>query len=570
MSARVTFSFAFHHLLHGEGHRCIQWAMQNQFAIVDLFAGPGGLAEGFSSVELEDGSRPFHVALSVEKERFAHSTLLLRSFLRQFGDGLPGEYYDFLNQGRAEPDWPTLYPDQWKRACQEALCLELGNAEADEALAVRLDKIKEEHGDNIVLIGGPPCQAYSLVGRARNRGKADYVPGEDHRHYLYQSYIEILARLRPAAFVMENVKGMLSSSVDGVHIFSKVLQDLKAASGPDSYRLLALTPRSADLRANLDDPDPTDFVIEAERHGVPQARHRVIVVGLRADIASALPPSALGAATLAPNPVTATVNHVLGAMPALRSGLSRELDTPEQWRNALGEAAEIVLAAVRAGTPVAGRVAKLREQLAGAPFRLDRSAVQPNAVETACPRRLGDWLTDPKLDVLPNNETRSHMRGDLARYFFAAAHAAEHGRSPKAADFPPDLAPAHKNWESGKFADRFRVQIGSGPATTVTSHIAKDGHYFIHPDPLQCRSLTVREAARLQTFPDNYLFKGNRTEQYIQVGNAVPPFLAYQIAGCLARLLIAPASQACSEVSDNCGDFDSATPEAEALAEIAE
>lgn len=129
------------------------------------------------------------------------------------------------------------------------------------------------------------------------------------------------------------------------------------------------------------------------------------------------------------------------------------------------------------------------------------------------------------------------MRADLSRYAFAAAFAQVFERSPKANEFPELLAPKHNNWKTGKFADRFRVQIWGRPSTTVTSHISKDGHYFIHPDLSQCRSLTVREAARLQTFPDNYLFEGNRTQQFVQVGNAVPPLMAKQIAVGLAELL---------------------------------
>jgi len=129
------------------------------------------------------------------------------------------------------------------------------------------------------------------------------------------------------------------------------------------------------------------------------------------------------------------------------------------------------------------------------------------------------------------------MASDLWRYIYAAAYAQVHDRSPKLSEYPEALLPNHKNAKTGKFADRFRVQLADHPSSTVTCHIAKDGHYFIHYDPAQCRSLTVREAARLQTFPDDYFFEGPRTEQYKQVGNAVPPYLAEQIGKVVAEIL---------------------------------
>jgi DNA (cytosine-5)-methyltransferase 1 len=164
----------------------------------------------------------------------------------------------------------------------------------------------------------------------------------------------------------------------------------------------------------------------------------------------------------------------------------------------------------------------------GAPSRRTASCL-PDGYGTANDELLR-WLERPNLRAVAQHETRGHMPSDLGRYLFAAVFGAVRGYSPKAADFPLALSPDHRNWHSGVFNDRFRVQLADTAATTVTSHISKDGHYFIHPDPMQCRSLTVREAARLQTFPDDYLFLGNRTQQYVQVGNAVPPFLARHIA----------------------------------------
>jgi DNA (cytosine-5)-methyltransferase 1 len=156
----------------------------------------------------------------------------------------------------------------------------------------------------------------------------------------------------------------------------------------------------------------------------------------------------------------------------------------------------------------------------------------------SAPSPLRDWLEDERLDGVAQHEARRHMTSDLERYAYLAHVALSSGKAPKLKDLPVELLPNHRNASraDAPFADRFRVQRWDEPSTTVVSHIAKDGHYYIHPDPSQMRSLTVREAARLQTFPDNYLFVGNRTQQFHQVGNAVPPLLARQIGLVVASL----------------------------------
>lgn len=511
---------------------------QSAFAVVDLFAGPGGLAEGFSSYKADDGSRPFRIALSVEKDPVAHQTLRLRSFLRQFGEDYPDSYYNWIERGGEQPDWQKLHPEQCRAACEEAQNLTLG-VPADDALIVhRLNAIRREFGDRTIVIGGPPCQAYSLVGRARNKGKADYVFEEDHRHALYKAYVDVLNRLKPAAFVMENVKGLLSSRAHGDFLFHRVLADLRKAGGKGhGYRLVALGGHGSSGA----DPAPSDFVIRAERHGIPQARHRLFIVGLREDLAADLTEEMIDQAALE-EPPEATVRHVLEGMARLRSGISRIDDSADEWKAAVLQALAR-LESVRLPGP-APRTVKFQASLEKAAnalrasnaalVRSDRSLA---TVSPDCAPELAEWLQDRRLKALPNHESRTHMVDDLARYAFAAAFGEAFERSPKAEEFPRQLAPRHANWESGKFADRFKVQVWDAPSSTVTSHISKDGHYYIHPDASQCRSLTVREAARLQTFPDNYVFLGNRTEQYVQVGNAVPPLLARGIAKSLHKLL---------------------------------
>lgn len=509
------------------------------FQIVDLFAGPGGLAEGFSGFRRENGEQPFEIAFSVEKEASAHATLRLRAFLRQFGSNFPAEYYSALNSGDDLPDFATLYPDQWSAAETEALHLELGTDHTREVMVKRLAELEANAGDRTIVIGGPPCQAYSLVGRARNKGNKEYRAEEDKRHFLYREYIDILKMLEPAAFVMENVKGLLSSSVDGSLVGNRILADLKSVSkNHGGYRLVALS-GGTNLLGQSSSPALADFVVRAEDHSVPQARHRVIIVGLRNDICRQPGVAASLESTLhLAKGLPVGIGKVIGGIPAIRSGLSRGDDDANLWKVAAVGAADTVIAAVaKSDKPVAKIAREARSILRKTAARLERSGDAPSLVSNSCPPDLRDWLIDPRVTRLPNHETRGHMPSDLARYFFAAAFGKVHGRSPKAADFPVELAPDHANWNSGKFADRFRVQLDDRPGTTVTSHISKDGHYFIHPDLAQCRSFTVREAARIQTFPDNYLFLGNRTQQYVQVGNAVPPYLAKRIAEALDGLL---------------------------------
>lgn len=541
--------------------------MTKPIHMVDLFAGPGGLGEGFSAIRQHDGSRQFKTQVSVEKDPAAHRTLTLRAFYRSLQDsGMNmSAYYDYLKGG----EHPSVnMPHLWKQAQEEALCLELGSVHGNLALEARLRE-KLTDCDNWVLTGGPPCQAYSVVGRVRNRGNKNYRPEEDDRHFLYREYLGVIAKFRPAVFVMENVRGMLTSRVGKERIFGQILKDLsdptiatghegsrEKAPGTDGYTIFSLKnervyfPR---VKGLFESPDPLEeeeyssFIVKAEDHGIPQARHRVILVGVRNDIVTRVGAQAMATSLQMPkvnDDRQLTVAKVLAELPALRSGLSRH-DSEEAWyattrKVATRVANELLHHHSEYIKPDdRKRIAKELLEIAKVP----REGLSRRHEPKAEPRLIGPTTEIEKwyhgaqdLNIKGlwyNHESKSHMEEDLARYLYCATFAKVMGRSPIGSKeiYLDSLAPLHANWKSGKFADRFKVVLDNKPSKTITSHLSKDGHYYIHYDPRQCRTLTVREAARIQTFPDDYYFEGNRTEQYVQVGNAVPPLLAKFIAG---------------------------------------
>lgn len=529
--------------------------MRKPVKIIDLFAGPGGLGEGFSAYRPE-GKQVFKIAISIEKEESAHRTLLLRSLFRQFDqNNVPEEYYSFLRGELGKQPEDQLYQvteikKHLEKAKKEAQKIELGVDNPKEIYK----KIRDAIGDDeCILIGGPPCQAYSLVGRSRNSGDKKYIAKNDNRNFLYLEYLKIISKFQPQVFVMENVKGMLSAKIDGNLIFDSIRKDLQNPfnttkvppeknKGKHKYKIYSLIPKQdeKDLFSSNETLDPHDFIIRMENYGLPQARHRVILLGIREDIAANLNKLK----PLQTTDIKPTVKDVISDLPKLRSRLSKGKDSIDAWREAITNISKTTLNQIKKDKHVTNEIynnfflqiknIKISPVTVGADKGLQKIISYNKRLTTD----LKKWYEDEKLgNYVVNHEARGHISGDLHRYLYYSTFSKLIGTSPKSSNLPKALWPKHKNFNSGKFADRFRVQQANAQGTTVTCHISKDGHYYIHYDPNQCRSLTVREAARIQTFPDNYYFVGNRTQQYVQVGNAVPPYLANQIAKVVHEII---------------------------------
>jgi DNA (cytosine-5)-methyltransferase 1 len=493
--------------------------------VIDVFAGPGGLNEGFSSIRDASGAGVFKTVASIEMEKSAVETLRLRAAIRGMragGMGDNGVLQDFFHKKLSlaslhqDADFQVAY----KEALEEVHQFELSEPSRSESDAI-IRRALGPNADQWVLIGGPPCQAYSLAGRSRRKHDAAFE--DDHKHFLYREYLHIIREHRPTVFVMENVKGLLSSVNRGQRMIDLIREDLETPAEDLGYELFSMVVRRQEGHL-----DATDFLIKAEQYGVPQRRHRVIIVGVRRG-------SGLGAPYPLEVAEPVSVFDAISSLPALRSKISRSVDDSGLWYEVRDS--------------VTRYVPNLKMDLRGRRNLPPMSTAPPAFVgqtDSASGNRFREFVRPAACQALPtwNHEARGHMVEDLLRYGVLSLMSNQTGISPKVRDLPRSLWPNHNNIDADvvPFEDRFRVQAGDRPATTIVSHIAKDGHYYIHPDPAQMRSFTVREAARLQTFPDDYIFLGSRTQQFTQVGNAVPPLLAKQIGERIAAIFLRPTA----------------------------
>lgn len=407
--------------------------------IIDLFSGAGGLTEGFSN-------ESYKIVGHVEKDFSATQTLKLReSFHYLKKSHKLKNYISFLNKKISLEELFELVPNEM---LNKVLNVEISDKTLPELFDYFDQFSKTSQIDGI--IGGPPCQAYSTIGRARNASKKD----SDERIYLYKYYIEFLKRYSPRFFIFENVKGLLSfKDTDGEYLFPKMKSEFEDSGYALDYR-----------------------IINSVNFGVPQNRERVIIFGVR-------------------------------------NNSSKLIGTFFKKLDMLSETEKTV--------------ADIFKDLPALPAGSEKNEYQADST-TYLKKYFRKEISIP----LTQNVSRPNNENDLEIYKIVAK-AKQEGRNIKYNDLE-DRLKTHKHVD--KFLDRYKSLSWERPAHTVVAHIAKDGHHYIHPDIKQNRSITVREAARLQGFPDDYYFLSSRTNAFTQIGNAVPPILSSKIAQVISSL----------------------------------
>ncbi|HAU55349.1 DNA cytosine methyltransferase [Sphingobacterium multivorum] len=410
--------------------------MAKTLNFIDLFAGAGGLSEGFVRAG-------FEAIAHVEADKAACFTLKTRvayHYLRDKGD--LAIYQKYL---KGQIDRNKLYsyiPDQ---IMSSVINRKISNENNKEIFSF-IDSIKQGREVDLI-IGGPPCQAYSTTGRGALKHR-----NKDERKSLFIEYGKFLNYYKPKLFVFENVPG-LKTSDDGIY-YSAIKKYFKKLGYFVDERLL----------------DARDF-------GVIQQRKRLIIIGWRKDVSFAYPDF---------EPVFGhnSRDDIFNDLPPLKAG------DGSRWTNYSDKSNEY----------------------------LDRTHIRNG------------------IDFTTLHIARPHNERDLNIYKLAIKRL-ENGERIKNSDIPEAMR-TQKNIED--FLDRFKV-VGQLPHTMI-AHIAKDGHHFIHPSINQLRSISVREAARIQSFPDDFYFEGikenqNRTAAYKQIGNAVPPLMAERIAEQILNMI---------------------------------
>ena len=419
---------------------CVHMPRKRKYNIIDVFAGAGGLSEGF----VQAGFNPI---AHVEMDKDACDTLRTRACYHYLAaNGTSDVYYSYL---KGEISRDALYNSVPAQITDSVINVTI----SDETLHSTFKQIRKLAGRKHIdfIIGGPPCQAYSLLGRH------DKKMVDDPRTRLYLQYGKFLKEFHPYGFVFENVPGLLSAK-KGEH-FKNLREYFDSLGYHVQYKML-----------------------DASDYGVLQVRKRLIIVGWQKQYD-------LGYPDIPTKLTSAVVDDILCDLPKLKAG---DVQSIASYR-----------------------------------IPANRYLIESGIRSTEEP-------------FVTQNITRPLNDNDAAIYAFAIKMWNNNRIRLKYTDLPLDLK-THKNEES--FLDRFKVVDGNGCSHTLVAHLAKDGHYFIHPDIQYCRSISVREAARLQSFPDNFFFEGSRSAKFKQIGNAVPPLMAKNIAESMLRLISTSKTQ---------------------------